>query len=143
MTNKYALEDLKEFSKNPFVNYKSGQIFDKPFIDDLSKDAKHLIKYLIYKQAFTEGKFLFSIDEFNKFIGHMNMANLSDGLAELCTKELLAKTKDTNIYWVNKDNKDMFNTRVFEPKHRCAQKSIALFKLESIQTGLHKILDMR
>ena len=114
MTKKYNLEDLKEFACNPFSNYKSDKIFDELFIDALSKTAKNLIKYLIYKQAFTEEKFLFNVNEFNRFMRYINIVHPSDGLAELCTKTLLAKTKDADIFWINKY---LFNTGVFEPNH--------------------------
>ncbi|AXI23997.1 hypothetical protein CE557_159 [Cardinium endosymbiont of Sogatella furcifera] len=114
MVKKHNLEDLKRFSYNPFLNYKSEKIFDESFINDLSNTARHLIKYLIYKQAFTEEKFLFRVNEFNRFMRYINIAHPSDGLAELCTKALLAKIKDGDVYWVNKA---LFNTGVFEPKH--------------------------
>jgi hypothetical protein len=61
--------------------------------------------------GFTAEKFLFNVNEFNRFI---NMPDPSDGIAELCAKDLLAKTKDEDVYWVNKD---LFNTGVFEPQH--------------------------
>lgn len=44
----------------------------------------------------------------------MHITNLSDGLAELCAKELLAKTNALHICWVN--NK-LFNTGVFKPQY--------------------------
>jgi len=112
MNNKHDLKDLKEFS--PFINYTSDKIFDAFFIDALSKTARNIIKYLIYKHSFTEEKFLFNIDEFKKFTGPIHTTNLSNGLAELCAKELLAKTNVLHIYWVN--NK-LFNTGVFKPQY--------------------------
>lgn len=114
MTKQYNLSDLKEFSYNPFSEYISDKIFDSSLIDSFSKTAKNIIKYLIYKHSFTKEKFLFNIDEFKKFTGCVHTDNLSDGLAELCAKELLAKTNALHIYWVN--NK-LFNTGVFKPQY--------------------------
>ncbi|MDN5247433.1 MAG: hypothetical protein V3581_03040 [Candidatus Cardinium sp.] len=79
MLKKYNLEDLKEFPYNHFLNYKSDKIFDKSFIHGLSKTAKFIIKYLIYKQTFTQEKFLFNVNEFNRFMRYINIAHPSDG----------------------------------------------------------------
>lgn len=119
MIKKHKLEEIKEVSENPFLNYKSDRQFDESFIDSLSKTARKLIKYLIYKQDLKEEKFLFKVDEFNSFMRYINMPDPSDGLAELCDKGLLEKTKNVNIYWVNKN---LFNSGVFEPKYMvCAE----------------------
>ncbi|AXI24411.1 hypothetical protein CE557_605 [Cardinium endosymbiont of Sogatella furcifera] len=98
MSKKYKLEDLKEFSYNPFLNYKSDKILDELFIDTLSNTAKCIIKHLIYKQTFKEEKFLFNVKEFNRFMRYINMPDPSGGLAELCAKNLLEKTKEVDVF---------------------------------------------
>lgn len=119
MTKKYQLKALKGCAYNPFAKYTSDKIFDASFINRLSKMAKLIIKYLVLKQTFTEEKFLLKIDEFNRLMGYIDTTDLSDGLAELCAKELLAKTKEVDVYWVN--NK-LLNTGVFHPQHiDCSQ----------------------
>ena len=114
MINKYNLEAIKEFSENPFVNYRSEVEFDEFFIDELSNKAKNIIKYLMFIHSFKEEKFLFKLNEFNRFMIYINMEYPCDGIVELCAKKVLAKTKDPDLYWVNND---FFNTGIFQPKY--------------------------
>jgi len=110
--NKYKLEEIKEFEKNPFLNCKSEREFDEYFIDGLSSKAKNIIKYLMCKHSFEEEKFLFKLNEFNRFMVYINMYYPCDGIAELCAKEVLAKTKEVDIYWVNRD---FLHTGILKP----------------------------
>ena len=122
MTKKYDLEALEPCLYNPFANYTGEKIFDASFIKKLSKPAKLIIKYLFLKQTFIEAKFLFNVYEFNRLMGYIDTTDLSNGLAELCAKELLAKTKEVDVYWVN--NK-LLNTGIFKPKDiDCSKKDI-------------------
>ena len=114
MINKYNLEAIKEFEENPFVNYRSEVEFDGFFIDELSNKAKNIIKYLMFKHSFKEEKFLFKLNEFNRFMIYINMEYPCDGIAELCSKKVLAKTKYPDLYWVNND---FFRTEIFQPKY--------------------------
>ena len=114
MNEKYKLENVKEFEENPFLNCKSEVQFDEPFIDGLSNKYKNITKYLVCKHSFKEEKFLFRVNEFNRFMIYINMEYPCDGIAELCAKKVLAKTKDPDLYWVNND---FFKTGIFQPKY--------------------------
>ncbi|AXI23892.1 hypothetical protein CE557_045 [Cardinium endosymbiont of Sogatella furcifera] len=114
MSKKYKLEEVKEFVYNPFFNYRSEVEFDEFFIDELSNKAKNIIKYLMCKHSFKEEKLLFKLNEFNRFMIYINMKYPCDGIAELCSKKVLAKTKDPDLYWVNND---FFRTGIFQPRY--------------------------
>lgn len=119
MSKKYKLEDVKEFAQNPFLNYRSEVQFDEFFIDELSNKAKNIIKYLMCNHSFSEEKFLFNLNEFNRFMIYINMDYPCDWIAELCAKKVLAKTKEPDLYWVNNN---LFNTGIFQPKYmECAE----------------------
>ena len=66
------------------------------------------------KHSFTEEKFLFNLNEFNRFMIDINMDYPCDGIAELCAKKVLAKTKEVDLYWVNID---FFNTGILKPRY--------------------------
>ncbi|AXI23992.1 Hypothetical protein CE557_154 [Cardinium endosymbiont of Sogatella furcifera] len=90
----------------------------------------NVVKFVTNYQSFTEEKFLFNIEEFNRSMRYINMPDRSDRLAELCAKELLTKTKEVDVSWVNKD---LFNTGVFEPKHMACMEEDSPIKLKPTQ----------
>lgn len=99
---KNSMKDgLDEFESNPFIGGRSEKVIDLDFLISLSKPAQNVIKYIIHKGIPEDGKLLFDIDDFSKFMGYKTRSSTNKGLLELCSKGLLAKTKFSLVYWVN------------------------------------------
>lgn len=101
MCNK-GIKNFEEFSVSPFLGKDFGIVIDMDFILSLSKPAQNIIKYMFAKKVYLEEKFLFDIEDFNKFSGYKSNAVYLLGVVNLINKNVLARTKVPNVYWVNK-----------------------------------------
>ena len=102
MCNK-GIKNFEEFSENPFTGKMQVIPIDIDFMLGLSKSAQNIIRYIIHKRVYLEDKFLFDLDDFNKFTGYKSRAAYLSGIIDLVSKSVLAKTKLPHLYWVNKE----------------------------------------
>ncbi|CCM10658.1 protein of unknown function (plasmid) [Cardinium endosymbiont cEper1 of Encarsia pergandiella] len=99
---KIGIRFFTEYESNPFIDDPSIKIIDIDFISGISKRSLNLIKYLIYKNAYTSEKFVFDFKEFNKITGYKGgKPNTSKSFIELIDKGLLARTDIPYVFWVN------------------------------------------
>ncbi|TSJ80091.1 MAG: hypothetical protein NMK33_06150 (plasmid) [Candidatus Cardinium sp.] len=101
MYNK-GIKTFEEFLENPFLGENIGNAIDIEFMLSLSKPAQNIIRYMVKKKTCLEDKFLFDVDDFNKFSGYKSRAVYLKGVIDLIMKNVLAKTKLPHLYWVNK-----------------------------------------
>ncbi|MGI2298325.1 hypothetical protein ACRRVB_00645 [Candidatus Cardinium hertigii] len=97
-----GIKNFEEFTENPFFGKKIGTVIDMEFILGLSKSAQNIIRYMMHKKIYLEEKFLFDLDDFNKFVGYTSRTAYLSGIIDLVKKNVLAKTKLPHLYWVNK-----------------------------------------
>ncbi|MGI2298348.1 hypothetical protein ACRRVB_00770 [Candidatus Cardinium hertigii] len=107
---KKGLKHYSEFSDNPFLEDEEVSDISK-IILNLSKAALELMYYIFDTKSFTEDRFIFDIDEFKRFANKKSDTSAIQSLRELCFVGVIAKTKISRVYWVNKnvflDNKAM------------------------------------
>lgn len=98
-----GMKNFEEFSNNPFIDKEIGNIVDMKFMLSISKSAQNIIRYMVYKKAYLEERFLFDLDDFNKFVGYTSKSAYLSGVIDLIRNNILAKTKLPHLYWVNKN----------------------------------------
>ncbi|MGI2299168.1 hypothetical protein [Candidatus Cardinium hertigii] len=107
---KKGLKYCSEFSNNPFVG--NDRLVDiSNTILNLSKSALELMYYILYEKYFLDDKFVLDFDVFKKFAKKKSDTSVIQALGELCSVGVIAKTKISRVYWVNKnvflDKKEM------------------------------------
>lgn len=70
---------------------------------NLSKSSLELMYYILDTRSFLEDKFVFDIDEFKKFANKKSDTSAIQALGELCSLGIIAKTRISRVYWVNRD----------------------------------------
>lgn len=100
--SKKKLRLFEAFSSNPFFEREQEEVMDMDFVLSLSKVSVKIVRYLIYKEAYTDEKFVFDVKEFNKLSGYKFDHSPVRGFIELCSKNLLGKTAIPFVFWVNK-----------------------------------------
>lgn len=99
---KKGLRYCCEFANNPFIKgEKLVDVYD--VVLKLSKSALELMYYILDTKAFLEDKFVLDINEFKKFTNKKSDTSAIQALGELCSVGIIAKTRVTRVYWVNKD----------------------------------------
>ncbi|UWW97581.1 MAG: hypothetical protein NMK33_05905 (plasmid) [Candidatus Cardinium sp.] len=98
---KMGLKCCSEFSDNPFMG--DMESFDvSKIILNLSKSSLELMYYILDTKYFLEDKFVFDINEFKKFANKKSDTSAIQALGELCSLNIIAKTKISRVYWVNR-----------------------------------------
>ena len=97
-----GIKNFDEFSENPFSGTRKVVPINMEFMLSLSKSAQNIIRYMMNKKLYLEDRFLFDLDDFNKFTGYKSRAAYLSGIIDLVSKNVLAKTKLPHLYWVNK-----------------------------------------
>lgn len=105
---KRGIRSFEECLSNPFIGKGTNQVVDINFITSLSRRSINIIKYLVYKNACTDEKFIFDLNEFNEMMNYAPSSSPTfKSFAELCEKGILARTNIPYVFWVNKN---MFST---------------------------------
>lgn len=68
---------------------------------DLSKRASSVLKYLMNSLKFNDDSVLFSLKEAMKVTGYNSKETIFKGLAELVDKDVIARSDQFNLYFIN------------------------------------------
>lgn len=107
---KKGLRYCEKFADNPFLTHGfSVDISD--IIMNLSKSSLELMYYLLSKKSFLDDKLIFNFADFKDFARKKSDTSAIRALGELCCSGIIAKTKMSGVYWINKEvflvNKEM------------------------------------
>lgn len=99
-----GLKYCQTFSTNPFILEDDSKILDiSNLILNLSKSSLELMHYILNQKSFFDDKFIFDIEDFNKFANKKSHTSAIQALGELCSLKIIAKTKISKVYWINKN----------------------------------------
>lgn len=87
----------KELDKDQFVKIFHSQL---QVIFDLSKAALKVFGYIASVTEFGD-KILFDIEDCKEYTGYKGLESIYKGLAELLNAEMIARTKQSSVYFIN------------------------------------------
>jgi hypothetical protein len=98
---KKGLKYCPEFNVNPFI-VEDKMLDISNLILTLSRSSLELMYYILDQKSFLDDKFVFDIDGFKNFANKKSDTSAIQALGELCSLEIIAKTKIARVYWVNR-----------------------------------------
>lgn len=87
----------KELDKDQFVKIFHSQL---QVIFDLSKAALKIFSYIASVTEFGD-KILFDLEDCKNYTGYKGVESIYKGIGELLKAEMIARTKQSNVYFIN------------------------------------------